>query len=52
MNSVNGTGTAGIIQPSCYPEIVYELRPDLDTWLKLTRFRTNSQGLRDQGVFG
>ena len=47
MNSVNGTGTAGIIQPSRHPEIVYELRPGLDTSLKLARFKTNSQGLRD-----
>jgi len=47
VNSVHPLSLSGLIQPSRYPEIIYELKPGLDTWFKLARFRTNSAGLPD-----
>ena len=48
VNSVHDMGISGFIQPSPYPEIVYELKPDLSGYFKMVRFKTNSQGLRDK----
>jgi len=48
VNSVHGLGVSGFVQPSPYPEIVYELKPDLSGYFKMARFETNSQGLRDK----
>jgi hypothetical protein len=48
VNSVHDVGISGLIQPSPYPEIAYELKPDLSGYFKMARFETNSQGLRDK----
>ncbi len=47
-NSVHNIGLSGMLQPSEYPEILFELKPNLDTYFKLTSFKTNSHGLRDK----
>lgn len=41
-------GNSGLIKPSAYPEIVYELKPNLNSYFKLASFKTNSFGLRDK----
>jgi len=48
MKSVRHVGTAGIMQASQYLDILWELKPNLDTQHKLWPFKTNSQGLRDK----
>lgn len=48
MNSVHAIGVSGLIKPSFHHEIIYELKPNLDTYFKLALFRTNSRGLRDK----
>ena len=48
MNSLHGIGVSGLIQASAYREIVFELKPNLRTYFKLTPFETNSHGLRDR----
>ncbi|GJM10597.1 MAG: hypothetical protein DHS20C11_28730 [Lysobacteraceae bacterium] len=48
VDSVSGIGVSGLIKPSNNSEIIYELKPNLDTYFKLVEFRTNSHGLRDQ----
>jgi hypothetical protein len=48
VNSVHPLSLSGLIQPSRYSGVVYELKPGLDTWFKLARFRTNSVGLPDR----
>ena len=48
INSVNDLGRTGFTRPSPHPELAYELRPDLDGFFKMVRFRTNSRGLRDR----
>lgn len=48
MSRLHEIGSSGLIQPSEFPEIVYELKPNLDTYFKLVPFRTNSHGLRDE----
>lgn len=48
MNSIGSLGKSGFIQASSNPAIVYELKPNLDSYLKLADFKTNSQGLRDK----
>lgn len=48
MNSVHPLGVSGLIKPSSHLEIIYELKPNIDTYFKLVRFKTNSQGLRDK----
>jgi hypothetical protein len=48
MNSFGGIGRSALIQASEDPEISYELRPNLDTYFKMARFTTNSQGFRDK----
>src|SRR5215469_896930 len=47
VDSVTEIGRAGILQASADPDIVYELIPNQDSWFKLARLRTNSQGLAD-----
>jgi len=48
MNSINGLGELGLLMPSNNSEIVYELKPNMNTYHKLVQFRTNSAGLRDK----
>jgi len=48
MKSVRHMGESGILQASEHLDILWELRPDLDTQYKLLPFKTNSSGLRDQ----
>lgn len=48
MKSVTPLGLSGLIEPSRDREIVYELKPNLDTYFKMARFKTNSRGLRDK----
>lgn len=38
-----------MIRPSNHSEIIYELKPNLNTYFKLATFKTNSNGLRDKG---
>ena len=47
IGSVRSIFHSGLLIPSESPKIGFELRPNLDTWFKLARFRTNSRGLRD-----
>jgi hypothetical protein len=48
VNSVHSMGVSGLIQPSPYPKIAYERKPNLSGYFKMARFETNSQGLRDK----
>ena len=48
MNSINGLGEIGVLRQSSNPELVFELKPDIDTYHKLVELRTNSVGLRDK----
>jgi hypothetical protein len=48
MNSITPLGLSGLIEPSRDREIVYELKPNLNTYFKMARFKTNSEGLQDQ----
>lgn len=48
MKSVGSMGYTGYLQKSELPGVVYEFRPGIDSYFKLTDFRTNSQGLRDK----
>jgi hypothetical protein len=48
MNSYTEIHDSGLVQPAIEPEIVYELRPNLNTLYKGMPFRTNSVGIRDQ----
>ncbi len=48
MNSIGSLGTSGFVKASSDPSIVYDLKPNLDSYLKLADFKTNSQGLRDR----
>lgn len=48
VDSVSGIGVSGLVKASSNPEIIYELKPNLDTYFKLVEFRTNSHGLRDK----
>jgi hypothetical protein len=41
-------GFSGLIKPSQNPEIIYELKPNLNCYFKIASFRTNSRGLRDK----
>jgi lysophospholipase L1-like esterase len=47
MESVRPIGNSGMVRPSRFFDIRYELLPNLDTYFKAARFRTNSYGLRD-----
>lgn len=48
MNSIHGIGVSGLVQASPYPEIIYELKPDLNAYSQLKKLTTNHQGLRDK----
>ena len=48
MNSINGLGELGLLQESKNPEIVFELKPNLNALHKLVPLKTNSAGLRDK----
>ncbi len=48
MNSILPLEVSGLIKPSYYSEVVYELKPNLKTFFKSAPFETNSQGLRDK----
>jgi hypothetical protein len=48
MRSVTPLGLSGLIEPSRDPEIIYQLKSNLDTYFKMARFKTNSKGLRDK----
>lgn len=47
-NSYNQLVLTDFVELSPYPEVYYQLRPNLDTWFRGKRFRTNSRGLADQ----
>ncbi|HYV56819.1 MAG TPA: SGNH/GDSL hydrolase family protein [Candidatus Nitrosopolaris sp.] len=48
MESIRPICNSGLVHASPFIDIRYELLPNLDTYSKKVRFRTNSQGLRDQ----
>jgi hypothetical protein len=48
MKSVGSMGYTGYLQKSDFPDVVYEFKPEIDSYFKLADFRTNSQGLRDK----
>lgn len=48
LESIQSIATVGLVRASAHREVIYELEPNLDTYFKLTRFRTNSHGLRDR----
>lgn len=48
VNSEHGIGISGLIHNFRHREIIYELKPNSNTYFKLERFTTNSQGLRDR----
>jgi len=47
MDSFNQIHHSGLVRSAEDPAQYFELLPNLDTWYKGTRFRTNSTGLRD-----
>jgi hypothetical protein len=46
VDSVRPLFQTDLLMPVDDPEVGFRLRPNLDTWFKLTRLRTNSHGLR------
>ncbi len=48
MNSVRQIGVSGLLTASDHPGVVFELKPNLDTYFKLAKFNTNADGLRDK----
>lgn len=48
MNSIHDLGDSGLLKTSEYPEIAFELRPNMNTYFKLASVETNSRGLRDR----
>jgi len=40
--------SVGYLQKSDFPDVVYEFKPEIDSYFKLADFRTNSRGLRDK----
>lgn len=48
MNSFRNMGVSGMIRRSSNPDIRYELKPNIDAWFMMARFKTNSDGLRDK----
>lgn len=48
MKSVRHIGESGLLQAAAQQEILWELRPNVDTLYKFQPFRTNSVGLRDR----
>jgi len=48
MKSVGSMGYTGYLQESDFPEVIYEFKPGIDSYFKLSDFKTNSKGLRDK----
>ncbi|TFG77882.1 MAG: SGNH/GDSL hydrolase family protein [Thermodesulfobacteriales bacterium] len=48
MKSVGSMGYTGYLQKSDFPDVVYEFKPEIDSYFKLADFKTNSRGLRDK----
>lgn len=48
MRSLRHIGESGLLQAAARQEILWELRPNVDTLYKFKPFQTNSVGLRDQ----
>lgn len=48
MNSFNKMGVSGLLKSSTHSEVIYELKPYVNTLFKLASFKTNSNGLRDK----
>ena len=48
VNSFVPMGKSGLVEASDHAEVIYELKPNLDTHFKSATFRTNSAGLRDR----
>ena len=48
MKSVGSMGYTGYLKKSNIPDVIYEFSPNLDSYFKLSSFKTNSQGLRDK----
>ncbi|MFC1783880.1 SGNH/GDSL hydrolase family protein [Planctomycetota bacterium] len=48
MNNVHSFGVSGLIKPSTHLELIYEFKPNLDTYHRMARLQTNSYGLRDK----
>jgi hypothetical protein len=48
MDSFNQVHQAGLLQPASNPRVMFELKPNLDSWYKGTQFKTNAAGLRDR----
>jgi len=48
VKSVRLIGRSGLVQPSPYREVLYELRPNLDAEFKMAPLKTNSAGLPDR----
>lgn len=48
IKSVRDFGVSGLVLASKHKEILWELRPHLDTTNKFVAFRTNKNGLRDE----
>ena len=48
VNSVNALGLSDLLQRSSNPDLVFELKPNVDTYFKLVPFQTNTHGLRDK----
>jgi len=48
MKSIKSAGRSGFLKESENDEIVYELKPNIDSDLKLASVKTNSLGLRDK----
>lgn len=48
MKSIRHIGKAGVVQASAQQDILWELKPNLDTLYKLKNLKTTADGLRDQ----
>lgn len=48
MKSVGSMSYTGYQKESSIPQIVYEFKPNIDSYFKLVGFKTNSKGLRDR----
>ncbi|MBN1355725.1 SGNH/GDSL hydrolase family protein [bacterium] len=47
MNSLKSLGHTDFIRRSDIPGLLYELKPDLNTWYQMVPFSTNSRGMAD-----
>lgn len=47
-NSMVSIMYTDLVEPSPYPEVFFQLKPNLDAWFMGRRFRTNSAGLADR----